>query len=608
MPVILLALVAVGALAVAACTREVEVEKVVQQTVVVEKEKLVEKLVEKKVVETVVAIATPTPTAVGVKPKAVPEGSLTTVVAQITSGMTGWFPDCVFCASTVHVGSHEALFEGGRDAKGGLIIVPWIVESWKTAPDLTYTDFTMRKGITFNQGFGEMTAEDVAWTFNLTSTVTNKESKNDTGVQIPEFQGAEPIDKYTVRFKWSGFAAHSLPMRYTDLQEGIGTWSKKAFDQKGKEWMIANFIGTGPYDLTEWTENQVIRLKARNEHWRKVSYVADVKILAVPEATTRRAMLETGTALAGGVALKDMVKMAKTRYKIVPETNTSAFSITFGGNYWERVHFKTGAVLVRERDITKPWIGNPYEAGDELNLNTPSMEKSRKVRQALALAIDRQTIVEKIMGGLGEPHYLGSIWMDDPMFKKESAKWTIPFDPNKARQLLKEAGQDKGFKIQVYAGTDMFSQEMWEAVGNYWTTELNVTPEFDRRDYTQFRPSIVARTSKQVFSGCCYGPAMWPNEWTLNSANDPGGYNVGMEIPIAAATEKVKGNDPDIAKVEVAAHDVLKFLHDQWLWPGLVQYPGGAIYDPKALEWEYMRPFQWMRMDGLRSFEYVKLK
>ena len=236
-----------------------------------------------------------------------------------------------------------------------------------------------------------------------------------------------------------------------------------------------------------------------------------------------------------------------------------------------------------------------------------TMDKSLKVRQALAMAIDRETIAELIVFGFGQPHYMGGIWMDDPIFKEHEDEWTIPYDPDKARALMEEAGYSDGFDINVWTGATGFGLEIWEAVGNFWLTELNVKPVFDRADYTQFRPSIVARTSKQLFSGCCYGDALWPNEWTTNSVNDPGGYNVGMEVDVSFKTMTIKNKSADADERKAAAVEILQFYNDWMLWPGVVQWPQGPMYDPTAMEWEQSRPYHWERIGGLRAFEYIKL-
>ena len=95
-----------------------------------------------------------------------PTGTFTGAVSIIRT-TTGWPPECVFCADTVHLGTHEALFHAGRASDGGLELVPWIVESWETSGDLAYTDFKLHDGIEFHQGWGPLTAHDVAWYFNI---------------------------------------------------------------------------------------------------------------------------------------------------------------------------------------------------------------------------------------------------------------------------------------------------------------------------------------------------------------------------------------------------------------------------------------------------------
>ena len=147
----------------------------------------------------------------------------------------GLAPECVWCADTVHLSTHEALFHAGRANDGGLELVPWIVESWETSGDLAYTDFKVHDGIEFHKGWGPLTAHDVVWYFNLIHPLNNPESRHDTGVQQHGIlDNAEVVDNKTFRFNWAAFAGHTLWMTYTDVQEGMGPFSKAIYGRQGR--------------------------------------------------------------------------------------------------------------------------------------------------------------------------------------------------------------------------------------------------------------------------------------------------------------------------------------------------------------------------------------
>ncbi len=70
----------------------------------------------------------------------------------------------------------------------------------------------------------------------------------------------------------------------------------------------------------------------------------------------------------------------------------------------------------------------------------------------------------------------------------------------------------------------------------------------------------------------------------------------------------IKNHSTDPQVLKQAAVDSLNYFHDWYLFPGVAQWSSGAIYDPNKVGWEQMRPYLWIRMGGMRSFEWVKLK
>ena len=591
--------------------KEVVKEVVVEKPIEVVKTEIKEVIVEKPItqIREVVTIATPSPADM-MPTQIVSSGTFNGAMGRF-SPVSGWGPSCTACSQLTGASVGEALFGTVRDEDGAIALSPWLVQSWELADDAAYSDFKLQEGVQFHQDFGEMTADDVAWYFNLINTNTNPESKHDTGVQIFDLASAEAIDRYTVRFNWAGYGGYTLMQEFTDLQEGVEVMSKRAFDTKGQEWMAENVpITTGPFEVQKWTQGEEIRLIAVPDHWRKTSYIARVSILSVGEATTRRAMLESGQAHAAHVGLNDMPALINSGFKLAPEIIQGQVNMAFGGNYWENTHAKTGEALERERRIDVPWVGDPYENGDMYDENTPSMARSQKVRWALSQAIDRDLLAETILYELGWGFPVGHMSTDDPLYLSNPGRWEIPYDPMKANALLEEAGYGgcEGLKPIVWTGPSGTGVQVWDAVGVMWQTELGCEVEFDRTDYyAQHRPGIVARTSVNIYSGCCPGMGIWPMEWSFTSHNYPGGFGVGIETPTHTRLYlgKQRASKPeDSLALGLEQHD---FNHSTMLFSGLVRFPDGAMYDPGAVYWEQMRPYQWGKIGGMRSFEWARL-
>jgi ABC-type transport system substrate-binding protein len=223
------------------------------------------------------------------------------------------------------------------------------------------------------------------------------------------------------------------------------------------------------------------------------------------------------------------------------------------------------------------------------------------------MAIDREAINDTILKGLGRPNYL-SMSVTDPLWKANADRWKIPYDPKKAKELLREAGFPAGFTVQWWVGPAGIEVEVSEAVAAGWLSELNVKTEFDRRVYSAQRPALITREVNYLQTrNCCYThlPELWAGEWIMSSAV-PTGYNHGLELPKAAEAyyKKLKETDPkEVLRLTVEARD---YYHYWMVWPSTVEMPSVALYSTKAIaDWK-MRPFLQWRLGGIRNVEWIR--
>lgn len=537
-----------------------------------------------------------------------PSGTVTAVVQTVDVG-SGYPVDCLWCASITVVGVHESLFQAVRADSGALDITPGLVESWETSSDLMQTDMTIQEGVEFHKDFGPLTAEDVAWTFNALNTKITPEAAHDSGGEVIQLLDmVEAIDERTARFNWAQPLGGTTFVRlFADAGEGIGTFPKRAFDEMGGEWMRTNIVGTGPFQMDEWTQQKGIYVSAIPDHWRKTPYLERFVYLEVPEASTRRAMLETGEAQIGMIEVKDWPAMIGDEIVKASEGSALAYMFPFGGNYWENIDPSTGDAITRERDIVgRPWIGDPYEGGGtEFNPDTESMQRSLKVRQALMMAIDRETINEVLLSGLGEVSYVGGISVRDPAYDE---KWNISYDPEGAQQLLAEAGYpDGGFTLHWWAGLNSADIEISEAIAADWLNLFNIQAEHDRRTYTTIRPSMVQREFPVLrMHSCCLTPVEWPDEYSF-SALGINAYNYGIEVPKATENynAKIEATDPD--EVMRLSTELVDYLYEWRLIASIAELDIVPLYRANDIaEWQ-MRPSINNRLGGIRHPEWVRL-
>ena len=481
---------------------------------------------------------------------------------------------------------------------------PLLAESWELSPDQKYMDFKLREGIMFHGDWGEMTAEDVAFSYNDANAFTTPESiHGQAGDFAPLIAEVEALDTYTARFNFTLFH-QAMPLRYMGpFYQSAGITSKKVFDQHGEEGMREIYIGTGPFIFDEWKKSEIIRAHSVTDHWRKVPAVKEVVILDIPEAAARTAMLETGEAqMAGELPFKDIVRLQEAGGFDLQRDNGLAHErgVFFSGNYWETEHPISKAALTRPR-VEKPWIGF---VGDP-----ESMERARKVRWAMSMAVDREALNDSLVEGLGEVCYLIQISINQPGWQD---KWEIPFDPEGAKALLDEAGYPEGFQAELWVGPGGFTAEYGDAVAGLWLKHLNIETTVDRITYTKFRPTLVQRTNTQIYAsagdeGKTGFPVHWPKGFQGSALTD-GGWGPGFEDPFYTTHLFKMNSETDPEKRLAMAEEYFDHVHHQMVQPCFVEVPFHVMYDTdQVAEWK-LNPNMNGNFSGASNFETIVLK
>jgi peptide/nickel transport system substrate-binding protein len=528
-----------------------------------------------------VAKAQPTATTAPAAPKG-PAGSL--IIARQNVGVPVGIPEACIpgCENEkFRMSVYENLFF--TDVNGNMI--PRIGLKWELSADTKTLDIELAKGVKFHETYGELTADDVAWTFQNANPTTNPASLNDqAGEWRTLLKSVEVVDPYKVRMNINTWQAHAMRHYLTPYYQSIGMHSKKVFDQFGVEGMKSKFIGTGPYRMVSWVKDDKAVIEALPEHWRKVAGVKSITVIAVPEATNRKAMIESAQADITSVSVKDTPDLeAKGFTKVLARSASTA--TFFGGNYWEKTRADTGDALPNPGyDISgaKPWIGNIDNQAD--------FDRAVKVRKAMALVIDRKAINDTILKGLALPNSVHGLSDKSPAFKKE---WTIPYDVAQAKQLFVETST-KPFKIQIWSGTGDFA-EIASIIAASWKEHLGIDTELSTIEYAAHRPSLVAREWNNVeLRGCA-------DSFTQYTADHPkglettslsaGGTICGVTDPVRAklALEAFKEND--IEKRKAIAEKFWQREFETWQFPGVVETFDYVWYNPKKIKsWD--RPLE----------------
>lgn len=330
-------------------------------------------------------------------------------------------------AWNVHLNIFDTLLQRDPSIK----IEPLLAESYRIVNDLTW-EFKLRKGVKFHNG------EDFnagAIKFALDRMADPKQKLRQT-----VFQGVidrvETPDDYTVRIVTKApypvmdamlcIYGHAVPPKY--------------FQEKGPAHFALNPIGTGPYKFIKWIKDDQILLEANENYWRGAPKIKKVIFRPIPEATTRVSGLQTQE-------LDIIVNIPPHLMRLMD---------------WKGRSFVSKVPSVRVI----------FMAFDTIK---PGPVADKRVRQAIAAGIDMKTNIKKILEGNGV--LLGSPLTEKHFGYDPSAK-PMDYNPEKAKQLLAEAGYAKGFDFVINSpmGRYLNDKEMAEAVaGDLRKIGLNAT-------------------------------------------------------------------------------------------------------------------------------------
>jgi len=296
---------------------------------------------------------------------------------------------------------------------------PRLAESWERIDDTTFR-FKLRKGVKFHSG-NAMTADDVVWTFN------RLKSSPDFKAIFEPYTELKKVDDYTIDLISSGpyplvlqTATYIFPMDskfYTGKTEDGK--EKGELVKHGNSYASTHLSGTGPFIVTAREQGVKVEFERFAGYWDKASKGNVDKLTLVPikEDATRVAAL-----LSGGV---DMI------HPVAP-------------NDHKRVKSAKGINLVTlpgTRIITF-----------QMNQNSNEALKDVRVRQAIVHAINNEGIVKKIMKGFataaGQQGPSGYAGYDAELIPR--------YDVKKAKQLMKDAGYEKGFKLTMMAPNNRY--------------------------------------------------------------------------------------------------------------------------------------------------------
>jgi len=318
--------------------------------------------------------------------------------------------------------------------------VPHLAEAWEVAKDHSYIDLQIRKGVKFHDG-SDLNAEVVAWNLNEYKRVK----------KYADWGNIDVRDTYTVRINlpyWTNLLMSSLaggPCKVTSME---------AFKKNGLEWVREHPVGTGPFKFVSY-ERDVKMVFARFEnYWQKGKpYLDGVEDIIIKDAVTQLMAFKANDFHAIRISGKQAADLRDAGYDMVLQPTSSV-------GQWALM----------------PSSNDP---------NSPLADK--RIRMAVEYAIDREGIAKATgFGGLEIPTYqIGPVGSAGYIQGLEERR----YNPEKAKQLLAEAGHPNGFKMKLIPDPRTLMKDQVEAYQQS-LSKVGIIAEIDLPEAGKFNEYI----------------------------------------------------------------------------------------------------------------------
>jgi peptide/nickel transport system substrate-binding protein len=416
---------------------------------------------------------------------------------------------------------------------------------------------TLRDDITWSDG-QPITADDFVFTYDMVINPKNTVTSQYPYDHVESVKGPDP-HTVVVTFK-EPFAPWLANLWKSILPKHI---LQPVFDKDGTidnaEWNRSPTVGAGPYVFTEWESGSFARFTARKDYWGGKPKIDEIFIKFVPDDASQTAAMKAGDGDLG---------------TFPPLSDVPA---------------------LKDAGVSVPIEPSGYNEGLYFNLDPkkghPALQDVR-VRQAIALALDREALNKNLLLGLTQPPK--SFWDAYPAYNDSSVQ-VYPFDPEKAKQLLDDAGwkdtngdgvRDKDGKELVlrYLTTTRDIRQNTQAVAQQQLADVGIKVELSAldsdtlfADYAHNGPVSRGEYDIAEWSDAPSWPDPDQSYWLCNEIPT-------NEKPSGTNSERLCDKDLDalfkqeITQVNVADRQatfqkITKLMYDNVYWIGLWQDP-----------------------------------
>ena len=338
----------------------------------------------------------------------------------------GFNPQLYITGTTFDASSRQVYNRLVEFERGTTTIVPALAERWEISPDgLQYT-FYLRKGVKFHtiEGFKptrDFNADDVLFSFQRQWDPKHPYHKVSGGTYeyfnsmgMPELiKSIDKLDDNTVRFTLNHAEAPFLADIAMDYAVILSAEYAEKLLKAGKpEQLDLVPVGTGPFQRVAYQKDAVIRYKANPDYWKGKAPIDNLVFTITPDASVRYA------------------KLKADECHVMPYPNPADLDI---------MRTDQSIKLLEREGLNVGYLA----------FNTQKQPfTDKRVRQALTMAINKQAIIEAIFQGAGT---IAKNPLPPTIWSYNDAVQDYSYAPEKARQLLAEAGYPHGFTTDIWA-------------------------------------------------------------------------------------------------------------------------------------------------------------
>mgnify|MGYP001029215656 CR=1 FL=1 len=326
-------------------------------------------------------------------------------------------------SATPDKGLLQYMFNGLVRIKPGQVspdfIEPDLAESWESNKAATEWTFKLRHGVQCQHDYGEFTSADAVYSLKRASNKATSSYSNDySGVK-----DIEALDKYTVKITLKNPIAGFLG--YVANVNGGNMVCKKAAEEMG-DGFAKKPVGTGPFEFAEYRPQQYVKLVANKKYFRGEPQIKEIMYRYIPADSSRDLAFQSGEL--------DMIygKQDQTWYDRTAKLPD------------------TKVVAMEPAEMSTLFLNITQKPLDDI-----------RVREAIAYGVDRKGIVA--FKGAGSSREAVSVVPSGYLGTDEYAP-LFPYDPAKAKELLKEAGYPNGVTVKTIHTTLTGMQTFIEAI------------------------------------------------------------------------------------------------------------------------------------------------